>query len=383
MAYKFDTLAVHAGQPNDEQTGAVAVPIYQTSTYGQIEPGIAKGYIYSRGGNPTRRALEECLGTLEGGKHGSAYASGLAAANTCLNLLKSGDHVISCLDLYGGSYRIFTKLYQKFGVDFTLTDTTVLSNIQEAIRPNTAMLWLETPSNPLLKITDLAGAAAIAKKHGIIVVADNTFASPYLQNPLKLGVDIVLHSTTKYLSGHSDTIGGGLVTDRDDLGEQLRFFQNAVGGVPGPMDCFLTIRGIKTLGIRMERHCANALAVAKFLNSHPKVERVFYPGLEADPGHKTAKRQMRLLGGMVSCVLKAGLDQTRRFAMSTELFTLAESLGSTKSLLCHPPTMTHASIEPDVRRAHGIPDGLIRLSIGIEDPSDLIEDLDNALKTVT
>jgi len=309
MSFEFDTLAIHAGQPNDPQTGSVSFPIYQTSTFQQIEPGVTKGFCYGRTENPTRKALEECLAALEGARHGLAFASGLAAINTCLNLLRSGDHVVASRDLYGGSYRIFTKVYAKFGVEFSFADTTRLEEIERAITPATRLLWLESPSNPLLKITDLAAAATLARARGIRVVVDNTFATPYLQRPLELGADLVVHSTTKYLNGHSDVIGGAVVTNDDSLFEQLKFFQNAVGAVPGPQDCYLTLRGIKTLGVRMDRHCANARRVAEFLAAHPKVERVFFPGLAAHPGHDVARRQQRDFGAIVSFVLKAGVDE--------------------------------------------------------------------------
>lgn len=384
MSHKFDTLAIHAGQPNDARTGSVTFPIYQTSTYGQIEPGVTRGFCYSRTGNPTRQALEECLAALEGGAAGIAFASGLAAVSACVNLLRAGDHVVACRDLYGGAYRLFTKVYAKFGIDFTFVDTTDLDAIDAALRPETKLLWLETPSNPLLCVTDIAAASGIAKRRGgITVVVDNTFASPYIQQPLALGADVVLHSTTKYLNGHADVIGGALVTNDPALAEALRFQQNAVGAVPGPQDCFLVLRGIKTLGVRMERHCRNAVRIAGFLASHPKVGRVHYPGLPTHPGYAVARRQQKLFGAMLSFELKCGVDEAKRFTTRTRLFTLAESLGSVKSLLCHPPTMTHASVEAEVRRKNGIPDGLIRLSVGIEDAGDLIDDLNQALAQVT
>jgi cystathionine gamma-lyase len=382
MDHKFDTLAIHAGQPNEERTGAVTFPIFQTSTFGQLKPGVTRGFSYGRTDNPTRRALEECVAALEGGGSGIAFASGLAAASASLQLLRSGDHVIAGKDLYGGVYRLFTKVYHKFGLDFTFADLTDVGELERAFRPGTRLVWLETPSNPLLWITDIAAAAALAKKRGALVLVDNTFATPYLQQPLRLGADIVLHSTTKYLNGHSDVIGGILVARDAELAAELRFIQNAVGAVPGPQDCFLILRGIKTLGVRMERHCANAVQVAQFLAGHPKVKRVYYPGLVGHPGHEVARRQQRQFGAMVSIELQANLSETKRFAMLTRLFTLAESLGSVKSLLCHPPTMTHASVEPEVRKQNGIPDGLIRLSIGIEDVEDLIADLGQALDRI-
>ncbi len=382
MDHEFATRAIHAGQPTDEQTGAVSFPIYQTSTYGQEMPGVNKGYVYARTGNPTRTALEECLASLEDAKFCFSASSGMAAINNILNLLQAGDHVVTCQDLYGGAYRIFTKLYAKFGVKFTFVDATNLSNIEKAFTPQTKMLWLETPSNPLLRIIDLAGASKIGKKHGAIVVADNTFASPYLQSPLKLGADIVMHSTTKYINGHSDVLGGACLTNREDLAEQLRFFQNCVGAVPAPMDCFLNLRGIKTLPIRMDRHCDNAVSIADFLKDHPKVAKIYFPGLPTHPGHEIAKRQMKAFGAMVSFEIKADLEQTRKFTSTIELWTLAESLGGVKSLLCHPPTMTHAAVDPAMRRQVGISDSLIRLSVGLEDVRDLIKDLDQALAKV-
>jgi cystathionine gamma-lyase len=382
MDYEFATRAIHAGQPTDEQTGAVTFPIYQTSTYGQEMPGVNKGYVYARTGNPTRTALEECIASLEDAKSGFVFSSGMAAINNILNLLSSGDHVVTCQDLYGGAYRIFTKLYSKFGVKFTFVDATDLSAIEKAFTPQTKMLWLETPSNPLLRIIDLAAAAKLGKKRGAIVVADNTFASPYLQSPLKLGVDIVMHSTTKYINGHSDVLGGACVTNDPALAEQLKFYQNAVGAVPAPMDCFLNLRGIKTLPVRMDRHCENTRKIADFLKDHPKVARIYYPGLPSHPGHEIAKRQMRDFGAMVSFDIKADLEETRKFTSYVELWTLAESLGGVKSLLCHPPTMTHAAVDPAMRRQVGIGDSLIRLSIGLEDARDLIKDLDQALSKV-
>ncbi len=382
MSFEFDTLAIHSGQPNDPQTGSVTFPIHQTSTFEQIEPGVTKGFSYSRTENPTRRALEQCIASLEGARHGLAFASGLAAINTCLNLLQSGDHVVAGRDLYGGAYRIFTKVYRKFGLDFSFADTTCLEEIERAIGPRTRFLWLESPSNPLLKVTDIVEASKIARARGVLTVVDNTFATPYLQRPLELGADIVVHSTTKYLNGHSDVIGGAITVDDAGRFEQLRFYQNAVGAVPGPQDCFLTLRGIKTLGVRMDRHCANARKVAEFLASHPKVERVHFPGLPSHPGHEIAKRQQRDFGAMLSFEIKADVEEAKRFATRTRIFTLAESLGSVKSLLCHPPTMTHASVEPEVRRRNGIPDGLIRLSVGIEDARDLLRDLEQALDGV-
>jgi len=377
---KFETKAIHSGNKSDSATGAITTPIYQTSTYQQEAVGKHKGYVYSRTDNPTRHALEDNLAALENGKYGLCFASGLAAVNTVMNLLKAGDHVISANDLYGGTYRIFTKLFTKYGMTFDLVDATNLDNIRRVIRPNTKVLWLETPSNPLLKITDLKAAIALAHKHKILTVVDNTFATPYLQQPFDFGADIVLHSTTKYLGGHSDILGGALITNNKDLYERLKFFQNAVGAVPGPFDCFLTLRGTKTLALRMERHCANAMAIARFLSRHPKVKKVFYPGLASHPGHQIAKKQMTGFGGMVSFEVKGNAAKTKKIAASAKLFALAESLGCVRSLINHPPSMTHASVEPEVRKKIGINDNLIRLSVGIENVQDLIEDLKQALR---
>jgi cystathionine gamma-lyase len=380
MSQGFTTRAVHAGQPHEPTTGAVAVPVFQTSTYGQTGPGEHKGFCYSRTGNPTRQALEQNLAALEEARFGLAFASGLAAVNTVLNTLRAGDHVVAGRDLYGGSYRLFTKLYTKFGVRFTFVDTTDEAQVAAALEPATRLLWLESPSNPLLQVTDIAATAALARARGILTVVDNTFATPYLQRPLALGADIVVHSTTKYLAGHGDVIGGALVTDRSDLHDELRFFQNAVGAVPGPQDCFLVLRGTKTLGLRVDRHCASARTVATFLERHPQAVRVFYPGLASHPGHDVAARQQRDFGGIVSFELEGGLDAVRRFCSALRLWTVAESLGAVTSLLCHPATMTHASVEPEVRLKNGIGDGLLRLSVGIEDVADLVADLDQALR---
>jgi cystathionine gamma-lyase len=380
--YEFATRAIHAGQPDDEGTGSVTTPIHQTSTYGQDAPGVNKGYCYSRTGNPTRSALEANLAALEEAKYGLAFASGLAAINNVLNILRSGDHVVACRDLYGGSYRIFTKLYQKFGVEFTFVDPSRLDEIDAAFTDRTKLLWLETPSNPLLQIVDLAAAAALARRRGVLTVVDNTFATPYLQRPLALGADIVVHSTTKYLAGHNDVIGGALVTDDASLNEELKFFQNAVGAVPGPQDCFLVLRGVKTLSLRMERHCENAQRIAESLAKHPAVTKVYFPGLSSHPGHEIAARQMSGFGGIVSFEVAGDNESALKFVSGVKLWTLAESLGSVKSLLCHPATMTHASVEPEVRRERGVHDTLVRLSVGIEDVRDLTKDLDQALAQV-
>jgi cystathionine gamma-lyase len=379
MSYRFSTRAIHAGQPNDPETGAVAFPIYQTSTFAQEEPGVHKGFCYSRTDNPTRRALERNLAAVEEAEHGLAFASGLAAVNGVLNLLRAGDRVVAGRDLYGGSYRIFTKLYAKFGVTFDFVDPTALGDVDQALQTPAKLLWLETPSNPLLTITDIAACAALARKRGALTVVDNTFATPVLQRPLQLGADLVVHSTTKYLNGHSDVIGGAILTDSKELYDELKFFQNAVGAVPGPQDCFLILRGLKTLGLRMGRHVASANEIARRLARDPRVAKVYYPGLFDHPQHDLARRQMDGFGAIVSFELADGLAAARRFSRATKLWTLAESLGGVKSLYCHPPTMTHASVEPEVRRAAGISDGLIRLSVGLEDVEDLVEDLDQAL----
>jgi cystathionine beta-lyase/cystathionine gamma-synthase len=382
MSYRFDTLAIHAGQPDDEATGAVAVPIYQTSTFRQTEPGINKGFCYARTDHPTRRALEENLAALEGARYGVAFASGMAAIHGVLSLLAAGDHVVSTQDLYGGAWRIFTKFFAKFGVEFTFVDASDHGNVAAAIRPGTKLLWLETPSNPLLKIIDIAACAAIARRAGVRTVVDNTFATPLLQHPLALGADIVLHSTTKYINGHSDVLGGVAVTNDEALAAELKFFQNAIGAVPGPQDCYLILRGTKTLGLRVQRHCDNAELLAKWLREQPAISRVYWPGFADHEGHAVARRQMERFGAIISFDLDAGVETTRAFTRKLRLWTLAESLGSVKSLFCHPATMTHASVEPEVRRKVGIGDGLIRLSVGLEDVRDLIDDLEGALTSV-
>jgi cystathionine gamma-lyase len=379
---KFETKVIHAGQAPDERTGAVMTPIYATSTYAQSSPGEHKGYDYARTRNPTRDALEACVAELEGGAHGFAFASGMAAIGTVLELLDSGAHVVAMDDLYGGSYRILERVRKRSAnLQASFVDLSKTENLEAAIRPQTRMLWVESPTNPLLKLVDLEAAAAIARKRGLISVCDNTFASPWVQRPLELGFDIVVHSTTKYLNGHSDVIGGiAILKDRTHQ-ERLAFLQNAVGGVPSPFDAFLTLRGIKTLAVRMERHCGNAMHVAAFLEKHPKVERVIYPGLASHPQHLLAARQMnRRYGGMVTAVLKGGLAASRRFLERCELFTLAESLGGVESLIEHPAIMTHASLPEDVRANLGIDEGLVRLSVGIENVDDLIAELKHALE---
>jgi cystathionine beta-lyase/cystathionine gamma-synthase len=377
---KFSTRAIHAGQEPDPSTGAVMTPIFQTATYAQAGLGDNKGYEYSRSGNPTRTALESCLAALEEGQYGLAFASGLAAENTILSLLQTGDHILACDDLYGGTYRLFEKILGRSQITATyLSASASVGEYEQAIRPNTRMLWLETPTNPLLSLVDIQALATVAHAHRLIVVVDNTFATPYFQQPLHLGADIVVHSTTKYINGHSDIIGGGLVVNDPELYEALKFHQNAAGGVPGPFDSWLTLRGIKTLALRMHQHAENALAVARFLSEHKQVERVYYPGLPSHPDYELARRQMSGFGGMVSVQLKGDYNDIARVARRFRIFTLAESLGGVESLVCHPASMTHASIPREVREPRGITDTLLRLSVGIEDSEDLLLDLEQAL----
>lgn len=375
---EFETLAIHAGQPHDPATGAVMTPIYQTSTYAQPAVGQPAGYEYSRTGNPTRTALEACVAALEGGRHGLTFASGMAATDMVFRLLDPGDHVISGNDVYGGAYRLFETEFRRYGLKFDYVDTTDLEAMRAALRPETRMIWLESPTNPLLRITDIAAVAGLIadRENRPWLVVDNTFATPYLQRPLALGADLVLHSTTKYLGGHSDVVGGAVVTSDDALHERLAFLQNAVGAVPGPMDCFLVLRGIKTLPIRMERHAANAQAVAQFLSGHPAVAECLYPFLETHPGAQVARRQMRNGGGMVSFLLKDGGEAARRAAEATRVFTLAESLGGVESLIEVPAAMTHASTAGSPL---SVDPGLVRLSVGLEHVEDLVEDLRAAL----
>ena len=375
------TRAIHAGQAPDPSTGAVMTPIYATSTYVQASPGVHQGFEYSRSHNPTRFAYERCVAALEGGTRGFAFASGLAATSTVLELLDSGSHVVAMDDLYGGSYRLFERVRRRSaGLDFSFVDLTDPATLEAAIRPETRMVWVETPTNPLLKIVDLAASSAIAKKHGLVMVVDNTFASPMLQRPLEHGADIVMHSATKYLNGHSDIVGGILVVgDNAELAEQVAFLQNSIGGVQGPFDSFLALRGLKTLHLRRRAHCDNAMALARWLETHPAVERVIYPGLASHPHHALAARQMDGFGGMLSIVLKGGFEAAKRFCERTELFALAESLGGVESLVNHPAVMTHASVPVERRAALGIGDDLVRLSVGVEDPGDLQRDLESAL----
>ena len=375
----FATRAVHAGQSADPATGAIMTPVYLTSTYVQEAPGKHKGFDYARTVHPTRLALERNLASLEGGKFGLCFASGMAATSTVIETLSSGDHVVSGNDLYGGTYRVFTKVFARFGMGFTFVDASDVAAIEAAITPKTKLIWLETPTNPLLQIVDIKAVVALAKKKGVRVAVDNTFATPYLQRPLELGADFSVHSTTKYLGGHSDVVGGAVVTNDPALHEQLKFLQNAVGAVPGAMDCFLVLRGTKTLSLRMERHCVNAKRVAEHLAKHADVAKVHYPGLAEHRGHDVAKRQMKDFGGMISFELKADMDRAMRMISSTKVFSLAESLGGGESLIGHPASMTHGSIPREERLKAGLADGLIRLSVGIEDADDLIADLDWAI----
>ncbi|MBX9670274.1 MAG: cystathionine gamma-synthase [Candidatus Obscuribacterales bacterium] len=379
---KFATRAIHAGQEPDPTTGAINVPIYQTSTYVQEEIGKHKGYEYSRTGNPTRTALEECLASLEGAKYGMCFGSGLGATMNVMNLLSQGDHVIVGDDVYGGTYRIFDKVLARYGIKFSWVDSRNIKNIEQAITKDTKLIWLETPTNPLLQIVDIKAITDLAKAKGLLTVVDNTFASPYLQTPLALGADIVLHSSTKYLGGHSDVVGGAVLTSHEEAYKTLKFHQNAVGSVPGPMDCYLVLRGVKTLAVRMEAHEKNAMAVVNYLRDKPAIERVIYPGLADHPEHEIAKKQMSGFGAMVTFVIKGGLSNANAFASSTKLFVLAESLGGVESLLCHPVSMTHGSIPKEIRESRGIVDGMLRLSVGIEHIDDLLEDLEQALAKV-
>jgi cystathionine gamma-lyase len=377
---RFATRAIHAGQQPDPTTGAIMTPIYATSTFVQESPGKHKGYEYARTQNPTRGAYEACVADLENGTNGFAFASGMAAIGTILELLDSGDHVISMDDLYGGTFRIFENVRRRTSnLDFTFIDMTEPERIAAAIKPNTKMIWVETPTNPLLRIVDLSAVAAIAKQHGLISVCDNTFASPYIQRPLDHGIDVVVHSATKYLNGHSDVVGGVVVVERDDLAETLGYLQNAVGGIAGPFDSFLALRALKTLHLRMAQHSKNAQQVAEFLEKHPAVDRVLYPGLASHPQHELAARQMSGFGGMVTAILKGGLNESVAFLERCRLFALAESLGGVESLIEHPAIMTHASIPPDKRAELGISDSLVRLSVGIEDSRDLLAELEYAL----
>jgi cystathionine beta-lyase/cystathionine gamma-synthase len=385
MGQGFTTRAVHQAGLRDETTRAATFPIYQTSTFGQATPGSplehqGRALSYARSENPTRTVLENSYAEVEEAAFGLAFASGLAAVTCVLNSLNAGDRVVACSDLYGGCYRMFTQVYAKLGVRFDFVQTTDLACLESAFQEPTALVWLESPSNPLLNITDLAQACRLAKRAGATVLVDNTFATPYLQQPLKLGADVVLHSSTKYLNGHADVVGGALVMDSEDLWRKFKFFQNACGLVPGPQDCYLVLRGLKTLALRMERHCENARRVAAWLVDHPLVSKVYYPGLPTHPGHETARRQMKDFGAMLSFELDGGLGRAKAMMERVRLFTLAESLGCVQSLVNHPASMTHASVPRDVRLSVGISDGLVRLSIGIEDVEDILNDLDQAMK---
>jgi len=377
--HHFGTLAIHAGQPPEPTTGAVMTPIFQTSTFVQESPGKHKGFEYSRTDNPTRTAYQTCVAALEGARYGLAFSSGLATMDAILHTLAAGDHVLCCDDVYGGTFRIFDKVFRRMKIDFTFIDMSDLNRVGSAFRPNTKLLWMESPTNPMLKVLDIANLTSLAKKKNAISVVDNTFMSPYFQKPLELGADIVVHSVTKYMNGHSDVIGGALATSDSNLYQQLKFFQNAVGAVPSPMDCFLVMRGLKTLHIRMQQHAKNALEIAHFLEKHPRVERVLYPGLESHPQHSLAQKQMSGFGGMITFFLKGGLSKAQSFLEKVRLFSLAESLGGVESLIEHPATMTHASIPLSTRKALGIHDNLIRISVGIEDIADLKADLTHAL----
>lgn len=378
---KFNTKTIHAGQKPEETSGAVMPPIFQTSTYAQEAPNVHKGHEYARVSNPTRSALERLIAGLENADECACFASGCAAMDAVIKMLKSGDHVIASNDLYGGTYRLFTQVFQPFGVDFSFVDMTDTGEVRSARRPETRLIWIETPTNPLLRVVDIEELTDFAGEHGILSLVDNTFASPYLQQPLELGADMVLHSTTKYLGGHSDVIGGAVATSRPELMEKLRFQIKTTGAVPGPMDCYLTLRGIKTLALRVQRSVDNARQIAEFLEGHPEVGKVIWPGLPSHGQHEIAKRQMKDFGAMVSFSLKDDSEEAAKtFAGSTTVFTLAESLGGVESLLCHPASMTHASIPKEVREKSGLKDSLIRLSVGIEDADDLIGDLEQAFQ---
>jgi len=376
---KFATKAIHAGQEPDPSTGAIIAPIFQTSTYVQAGLGEHKGFEYSRTQNPTRSALEECMAAIEEGRYGLAFASGMAAESAILSLLSAGEHLISCDDLYGGSYRIFERVMRRYNVETTYVAAGNIEGYERAIRPNTKMIWLETPTNPLLRLIDIQAVAEIAHRHNLLLVVDNTFASPYFQQPLKLGADIVVHSTTKYLNGHSDIIGGALVLNNEEVYQAIKFYQNAAGGVPSPFDSWLTLRGIKTLAVRMRQHEENAIAVAKFLAEHPRVEKVYYPGLPAHPDYALAKRQMSGFGGMVSFQFKGVYADVDKVVRRFKVFALAESLGGVDSLVCYPASMTHGSIPKDIRESRGLTDTLLRLTVGIEEVDDLLADLEQAL----
>ena len=379
-SFRIETRSIHAGQDPDEETGALMTPIHANSTYKQDAPGEHRGYEYSRTGNPTRTDLEDNLASLEGADYGRCFSSGMGAINTVLNLLESGDHVVTGNDVYGGTHRIFTQVYESYDLEFTFVDMTDLEAIEDAFQENTELLWLETPTNPLMSIVDIEGATAIADDHDAICAIDNTFATPYLQRPLEFGADVVCHSLTKYLGGHSDVVGGALLTNDEDLDDQFGFYQNAVGATPGPFECFLVLRGTKTLPVRMDRHCENARTIAEWLEEHPDVSEVYYPGLGSHPGHEIAAEQMDDFGGMLSFELDASLEEASEVVSSTEVFTLAESLGGVESLIEQPAPMTHAAIPREERLEAGLTDGLIRVSVGIEHVDDQIADLEGAIE---
>ncbi len=381
-SYKFDTRAIHAGQQPDPTTGAIMTPVYMTSTYVQSSPGVHSGWEYSRTHNPTRKAYENCLANLESGKFGFAFASGCAASTTILHLLKAGDHVIAGDDMYGGSFRLMDKVIRHNGIDFSFVDLTNPENFTKALKPNTKLLWLETPTNPMLKLVDIRKLSRLATEKGLISVVDNTFMSPYFQRPLELGATIVVHSTTKYINGHSDMVGGALVTSDPQIAEKMQFLSNSMGGIQGTFDSFLAMRSLKTLAVRMRAHTEGAMTIAKHLEKHPKVSKVIYPGLESHPQHALAKEQMSGFGGMITFYVKGGLPAARTFLENVKIFALAESLGGVESLVEHPAIMTHASVPPETRKILGIDDSLVRLSIGIEDVHDLVRDLDQALAKV-
>ncbi|WP_423149231.1 cystathionine gamma-synthase [Rubrolithibacter danxiaensis] len=377
---KFATKAIHAGQQPDPTTGAIMTPIYQTSTYWQASPGEHKGYEYSRGTNPTRKALEDCLAALENAKYGLAFSSGMGATDAVIKLLAPGDEIITGNDLYGGSFRMFTKIFANYGIKFHFIDFSNPDHLQEVVNERTKLVWVETPTNPTMQIVDIGRIAQICKEKDLLLAVDNTFASPYLQNPIDLGADLVMHSVTKYLGGHSDVVMGALMMNDDRLYERLRFIYNSCGATPGPMDSFLVLRGIKTLHLRMKAHCENGRQIAAFLKNHPKVDKIYWPGFEDHPNHEVAKKQMKDFGGMISFSIKdADLQETFRIASRFKVFSLAESLGGVESLVNHPATMTHASIPKELREKVGVVDSLLRLSVGVEDIEDLLEDIANAL----
>ena len=380
--FGFETRAIHAGQSPDPTTGAIMTPVYMTSTYVQSSPGVHKGWEYSRTHNPTRKAYEDCMASLENGQYGFAFASGCAATTTIAHFLKKDDHLIAMDDMYGGTFRLFDKVIRHNGVDFSFIDLTNPENFEKAIRPNTKMVWLETPTNPTLKLVDIKKLSAIAHKHNILVVVDNTFMSPYFQKPLTLGADIVVHSATKYIGGHSDVVGGVAVTNKKDIAEKMAFLSNSMGGIQSAFDAFLCLRSLKTLPIRMQAHASNAMKIANYLEKHPKVEKVIYPGLKSHPQHQLAAEQMSGFGGMITFYIKGGMEASRKFLENVQIFALAESLGGVESLIEHPAIMTHASVPPEMRKQLGIDDSLIRLSVGIESIDDLMKDLEQAFQKV-